>query len=81
MFRINRPLFIAFVDLEKAFDYVNWTRLFMIMENIGIDYIDRKIIYNLYINEITVIKAENGNNQGEAKIAKGVKQGCNLSPT
>jgi len=45
------------------------------------DYNDRKIIHNLYINEIAVIKAEKGNNQVEAKIAKGVKQGCNLSPT
>lgn len=39
------------------------------------------MIENLYINEIIVIKAEKGNNQVEGKIAKGVRQGCNLSPT
>lgn len=38
-------------------------------------------IHNLYINEMTVMKAEKGNNQVEAKIAKNVRQGCNLSPT
>lgn len=37
----------------------------------GIDYNDRRIIYNLYINKIAVIKTEKGNNQVEAKIAKG----------
>lgn len=51
------------------------------MKDIGTDYNDRKIIYNLYINETAVIKAENGNNQVKAKISKGVRQGCNLSPT
>jgi len=51
------------------------------LEDIEIDYNDRKIIHNLYINEIAVIKAEKGNNQVEAKIVKGVRQGCNLSPT
>jgi len=81
MSRINKLQFIAFVDLEKAFDIVKWTTLFKIMEDIGIDYNDKKYIYNLYINEIAVIKAEKGNNQVEAKIAKGVRQTCNLSPT
>ncbi|VVC35247.1 Reverse transcriptase domain, partial [Cinara cedri] len=71
MFNINKPLFIAFLDLEKAFDNVKWTKLFKIMEDIGIDYNDRKIIHNLYINKIAVIKAEKDNNQVEAKIAKG----------
>jgi len=50
MFRIDKPLFIAFVDLEKAFDNVNWTKLLNIMEDTVIDYNDRKIIYNLYIS-------------------------------
>jgi len=48
--RIPKPLFIAFVDLEMAFDNVNWTKRFKIMEDFGKDYNDRKIIYNLYIN-------------------------------
>jgi len=81
LLRINKLLFIAFLDLEKAFDNVKLTKLFKILEDIGIDYYDRKIIHNLYINEIAVIKAEKGNNQVEAKIFKGVRQGCNLSPT
>lgn len=69
MFRINKPLFIAFDDLEKAFDNVNWAKLFKIIEAIGIGYINRKIIHNLYINDISVIKPGKVNNQVEAEIA------------
>lgn len=68
MFRINKPLFIAFDDLEKAFDNVNWAKLFKIIEAIGIGYINRKIIHNLYINDISVIKPGKVNNQVEAEI-------------
>jgi len=81
MLRINKPLIIAFLDLEKAFDNVKWIQLFKILEDVGIDYNDRKIIHNLYINEIAIIKAEKGNNQMKAKIAKRVRHGCNISAT
>lgn len=40
MFRISEPLYIAFVDLEKAFDNVIWDKLFYIMEKIGLDFKD-----------------------------------------
>jgi len=71
MFRVNKPLFIAFVDLKKVFDNVNWIKLFKTMENIGIDYNDRKIISNIYVNKIAVIKTEKDNNQ------ENVRQGFN----
>jgi len=37
MFRINKPTYIAFVDLEKAFNNLNWKKLFKIMKKVGID--------------------------------------------
>lgn len=43
------------------------------MEATGIDYKYRRIVYNLYSNEIAVIKTKKDNNQVEAKIAKGVR--------
>lgn len=55
-------------------------KLFKIIEAIGMDYKNRRIIHNLYINEIVVIKAGKGNNKVESEIAEEVKQGCNLSP-
>lgn len=81
IFKIYKPLFITFVDIETTFDKVNRTKLVKIMETIGIDYNNRKIIYNLYIGEILVIKTEKGNNQVEANITKGIKQRCYLLPT
>lgn len=56
MFKINRTLFVTFVNLEKTFDNVNQTKLVKVMKAIDIDYNicynNRKIIYNLYIDEI-----------------------------
>lgn len=31
------------------------------MKNISLDYNDRMIVVNLYVNEIAVVKIENGN--------------------
>ncbi|VVC45686.1 Reverse transcriptase domain [Cinara cedri] len=51
MFRINKPIYIAFVDLKKTFDNVRWEKLFLIMDKIDIDFKDKKLIHKLYINE------------------------------
>jgi hypothetical protein len=42
-------------------------------------YKGRRIIKSLYEQEIVVIRC--GNSQEEAKIRKGVRQGCTLSPS
>jgi len=34
---INRSTYIAFVDIKKAFENVDWKRLFKIMRDVGID--------------------------------------------
>lgn len=76
--RVNKPLFIAFVDLQKAFDNVNWNLMMKILKNIGVEYKDRKIIYNLYRQQTMYIEV---NKESErANIKKGVRQGCNISP-
>lgn len=49
--RINKPLFVAFVDLQKAFDNVNWNKMMDILKDIGVNYKERRIIYNLYRNQ------------------------------
>lgn len=54
MFRIDKPLFITFIYVEKTFNNVNRTKL-KIMEAIGIDYNNTRIKYNMYIYEILVI--------------------------
>ncbi|KAF0743667.1 zinc finger MYM-type protein 1-like, partial [Aphis craccivora] len=41
---VNRKTFITFIDLEKAFDTVNWTILMNSMKKTRIDWRDRRII-------------------------------------
>ena len=65
-------------DLEKAFDNVDWGRLFEIMKGAGVKYRERKVIYILYKNQTAVIRVEG--HEKEAVVGKGVRQGCSLSP-
>ncbi|XP_025406672.1 uncharacterized protein LOC112680706 [Sipha flava] len=81
MYRVIKPMYITFIDLEKAFDNVNWEILFNIMKTINIDFKDRRIIHKLYLNEKAVITDKRSKAWEEANIEKGVRQGCNLSPT
>ena len=74
----NRPTVLAFVDLEKAFDNVNWNKLFEILKTTGIKYRERRLIYNLYKKQTAVIRIEG--EEREAAVHKGVRQGCSLSP-
>ena len=74
------PLHVVFVDLTKAFDYVNCEALFTILKKVGCPPI-----------LIDWIKSFHENMQGTAHvdgmisepfpIVNGVKQGCVLAPT
>ena len=75
--RKGKPTFIAFVDLEKAFDNVDWNTLFKILKVAGVKYRERKVIYNLYKNQIAVVRVEG--QERDAVVGKGVRQGCSLS--
>lgn len=48
--------FIAFIDLEKAFDIVPWKVLFKTLDEIEIDFRDRRLIYNIYKEQSAIIK-------------------------
>uniref|UniRef100_A0A8D8TI87 Craniofacial development protein 2 n=1 Tax=Cacopsylla melanoneura TaxID=428564 RepID=A0A8D8TI87_9HEMI len=76
--RINKPLVIAFVDLQKAFDNVNWNLMMDILKEINVTFKDRRLIYNLYKNQIAHIEINKA--KETASIKKGVRQGCQISP-
>jgi hypothetical protein len=40
---------VCFVDRQKAFDIVNWTKLMQILKETGIDWRERRFISNLYM--------------------------------
>jgi hypothetical protein len=43
------PTYVAFVDLEKDFGNVDWSRMFKTHKESGIKFKER-IIYNIYMN-------------------------------
>ena len=42
---------VAFVDYEKAFHRVHWPKLMEVLAKFGVNYGDRKMIWNLYMNQ------------------------------
>lgn len=75
---MNRSTYIAFVDIEKAFDNVKWKTLFKTMSQIGIDWRDRRIIFQLYKQQKTQIEIKDVKKY--ALVGKRVRQGCSVSP-
>jgi len=56
IFTVNKKVYIAFVDLLKASDNVNWNVMIKILKMIKIVYRDRRIIRELYKHQTTFIK-------------------------
>ena len=79
MIENDQEMFVCFVDFEKAFDRVQWRKLFDILKAIGVDWRDRRLIRNLYMKqEVRVRVADGESDPGE--VGRGVRQGCSLSP-
>ena len=74
----NLPLFLLFIDYEKAYDNVNRDKLWEIMDNKIPDYL-LNTIKCIYRNTKIRIKFNDGISL-TIHINKGVRQGCGLSP-
>ncbi|XP_023228879.1 uncharacterized protein LOC111629233 [Centruroides sculpturatus] len=61
---------ICFIDMEKAFDMVNWTKLMEILRKIGTDWKDRRLIASLYMNQSAIIRTKTGESK-PCSIGKG----------
>ena len=75
----NKDLYVCFVDYEKAFDRVDWKKLMMILEEIGVDWRDRRLIAKLYMEQTAVVRI-NSEVTEPCLIGRGVRQGCPISP-
>src|SRR5215469_12076503 len=75
----NLPLFLLFIDYEKAYDNVNRDKLWEMMENKIPNYL-LNTIKCIYINTKVRIKFNDGISE-PISTNKGVRQGCGLSPT
>ncbi|XP_076043659.1 uncharacterized protein LOC143026773 [Oratosquilla oratoria] len=76
----HQPLYLAFIDLTKAFDCVCRQLLWKILKKVGCP--DKFItIVQLFHDEISASVLANGGNSKPFKVDFGVKKGCVLAPT
>ena len=74
----GQNLYICFVDYEKAFDRINWQKLMECLKQVGLDWRERRLIWELYTNQTAVITV--GEDLTEpAQLGRGSRQGGILS--
>ena len=71
--------FVVFIDYSKAFDSISQTQLFDILSEMDFPKHLVSLLEALYIDQLAVIRW-NGSHTNAFNIAKGVRQGCILSP-
>ena len=76
----QRPLYIAFIDLTKAFDVDSRDGLFKALPKIGCQPILRSMVRSFHDNKQATIQYD-GSLSEPFEIKSGVKQGCVLAPT
>jgi len=76
---VNQKIYACFIDYQKAFDNVKHDKLIKILDNVGVDKGDLRIISNVYWNQRAVIRVDEELSE-EILIKCGVRQGCVLSP-
>ncbi|RJG15198.1 hypothetical protein D4A39_16670, partial [Alcanivorax profundi] len=75
-----RPLYLAFIDLTKAFDLVSRSGLFALLHKIGCPPKLRKMVESFHDNMSGTVQYD-GESSDPFPIKSGVKQGCVLAPT
>jgi hypothetical protein len=76
---IDEELSVCFLDWQKTFDQVSWTKLMQILKETSIDWCERKLISNLNMAQSVKVRL-NRRETRSVKIGRGVRQGCCLSP-
>ena len=54
----DEELFVCFVNFEKAFDRVKWTKLFEVLKKIGAYWRDRRLVMNLYMQHASAVRTD-----------------------
>ncbi|KAI8505331.1 hypothetical protein Bbelb_174400 [Branchiostoma belcheri] len=76
----QKPLYIAFIDLTKAFDLVSRKGLFQLLKKIGCPPQLLSIIISFH-EDMKGVVSYDGETSQPFEIRSGVKQGCVLAPT
>ena len=76
----HMPLYIAFIDLTKAFDLVSRDGLFKLLPKIGCPPKLQNMIESFHTDTKGTVQL-NGSSSEPFQFRSGVKQGCVLAPT
>ena len=76
----GKPLYVAFIDLTKAFDLVSRDGLFRILDKVGCPPKLKNFIESFHTGMMGTVQF-NGSLSEPFPIKSGVKQGCVLAPT
>ena len=74
-----KNIYFCFIDYAKAFDYVDHSKLWKILKEMGIADHLTCLLRNLYAGQEATVKTGHGTTDW-FQIGKGVRQGCILSP-
>ena len=75
----QKNIYFYFIDNTKAFDYVDHSKLWKILQEMGIPGHLTCLLRNLYAGQEATMRTRHGT-MAWLKIRKGVHQGCILSP-
>ena len=75
----QKNFYFCFIDYAKAFDYVDHSKLWKILKEMGIPDHLICLLRNLYAGQEATVRTGHGTTDS-FQIGKGVCQGCMLSP-
>jgi hypothetical protein len=71
---IGEEICVCFIDWQKTFDHVKWTKLMEILKKTGIDWRERRLISRLYMDQSVTVRLDQGVTKN-VRIGRGVRQG------
>ena len=57
---VDEKLCVSFIEWQKAFDRVKWTKLMQILKRIGINWRERRMISKLYMEQKVKVRLDRG---------------------
>ena len=75
----QKNIYFCFIDYAKAFDWVDYNKLWKILKEMGIPDHLTSLFRNLYAGQEETVRTGHGTTDW-FQIGKGVRQGCILSP-
>jgi hypothetical protein len=57
---IGEGIRICFIDRHKAFDSAKWTKLMEILNKAGTDWLEKRLISKLYIDQSVKVRLDQG---------------------